>query len=141
MPSRFSRDSLVDASTITAATSGLEAIALANRTRKSVEDALSWLSGHPRSGYSRSHETCIHSSQSNGKISGMSVVDAVDLLLKMAREESTDQTRALAASIVDKLGYLALAIVQAGTYTLQLCSFDDYLNNFQKHRDALPIPL
>ena len=42
--------------------------------------------------------------------------DATELLLKYAMVETSDENRAACSSITREFGYLALAIIQAGTY-------------------------
>lgn len=51
----------------------------------------------------------------------MSVEDGISLLLKTAMKESNDEvSRQLGANVVETLGYLALAIVQAGAVSIPL---------------------
>ena len=65
--------------------------------------------------------------------------EAVELLLKTAqKDDSVDSPGDLPARIVQELGYLALAIAQAGAYIKKgECGLRDFLALFQKHRKDL----
>ena len=65
--------------------------------------------------------------------------DATKLLLKSARlDDSTESYQSLAVSIVEELGFLALAIDQAGAYIANSqCSIQDFVATFREHRHAL----
>jgi hypothetical protein len=120
-----------------------------------VDDTLLWLSGHreewlllldnaddtmvnlrdffPKCYHgnilitSQNPEPCDHAPGSNCKISDMEPHGAIDLLLTVARQQPTDETRHSAVRIVQELGYLALAIVQAGAYISKSCNLTRYL--------------
>jgi hypothetical protein len=156
---------LVDASTSRTISSDLEAVAPAEGIGETKDDTLLWLSGHceewlllidnaddttvnlrdffPKCYHGnilitgRNPETCDHAPESNCKISDMEPHDAIDLLLTVARQQPTDETRYVAARIVQELGYLALAIVQAGAYISKSCNLTSYLQIYRKHRTAL----
>jgi len=163
--SSFWKVLLVDASTVGTITSDLEAIARAEGIGEAANDTLIWLSGHCEEWLllldnaddtevnlrdffptcyhgnilitSRNPETCDHAPRSNCKVSDMEPHDAIDLLLTVARKEPTDEAQNLATPIVQELGYLALAIVQAGAYISKSCSLARYLQIYRKHRDEL----
>jgi hypothetical protein len=163
--SSFWKVLLVDASTAGTITSDLKAIAQAESIGDSVNDTILWLSGHHEEWLllfdnadnttvnlrdffptcyhrnilitSQNPETCNHAPRSNCKVSDMEPHDAIDLLLTMARKQPTDHAQELAAPIVQELGYLALAIVQAGAYISKSCSLARYLQIYQKHRAQL----
>ena len=73
------------------------------------------------------------------RVNEMEKDEAVTLLVQSARlGEISEEAKRLAQSIVDELGYLALAICQAGAllYTGE-CHLDDFLDTFSKHRKDL----
>ena len=69
----------------------------------------------------------------------MNYDEAPELLLKSARlNVSSTEYRAQALAIVAELGYLALAIDQAGAYIASgECYLDDFLDVFNEHRQHL----
>ena len=72
-------------------------------------------------------------------VNEMEADEAVTLLVRSARlDELSDKAAQLARSIVNELGYLALAIDQAGAllYT-GVCHLDDFLAMFRNHRKDL----
>jgi len=75
------------------------------------------------------------------EVDRMSQADACDLLRRAARlspEDMVDpETEKVARTIVEKLGYLALAIDQAGAYIANTCSIGDYLGIYEKIRPVL----
>ncbi|KXH49099.1 hypothetical protein CSIM01_09230 [Colletotrichum simmondsii] len=68
----------------------------------------------------------------------MDAEDAVTLFLRASQRQqakSEDDDEKYGQAIVHELGYLPLAIDQAGSFVyIQECSFKDYLSNFQKRR-------
>ena len=110
---------------------------------------------------SRNRDNIQHASdmRSNYRVSGMGPDDARDLLLKISglqeQEERTTGIEALATAIVkvrnfscvhrinvvtvvQELGYLALAVVQAGAYILRTeCGFGRYLEMYRERRGGL----
>jgi len=75
------------------------------------------------------------------EVDRMSQADGCDLLRKAARlspeEIAAPETERVAQTIVAKLGYLALAIDQAGAYIANACSIEDYLGIYNKVRPVL----
>ena len=75
------------------------------------------------------------------EVDRMSQTDACDLLRRAARLSTEDiadpETERIAQTIVEKLGYLALAIDQAGAYIANTCSIGEYLSIFDKIRPVL----
>ena len=67
----------------------------------------------------------------------MNANDAIELLLKMAMVLHSPANRQWAASICQELGYLALAVAQAGAYIAQFCSLEDYLQIYREDRAQL----
>ena len=66
--------------------------------------------------------------------------EAITLLLKTTTAEDIwcETSRNLAKPIVETLGYLALAIVQAGAVIRQkLCSMEEYCDVYSRHRKEL----
>ncbi|KAK1512796.1 hypothetical protein CTAM01_00191 [Colletotrichum tamarilloi] len=69
----------------------------------------------------------------------MDAEDAVTLFLRASQRQQAksedDDDEKYGKAIVHELGYLPLAIDQAGSFVyIQECSFKDYLNNFQRRR-------
>jgi len=66
--------------------------------------------------------------------------EAVNLLLRYAYAEQDDQryqpqTRSIARSIAEKLGYLAIALHQAGaTIRCKICTLEKYLSSYRGYR-------
>ena len=67
----------------------------------------------------------------------MNANDAIELLLKMTAAQRSPTNLERAASICRELGYLALAVSQAGAYIAHSCSLDDYLHIYQEDRAQL----
>ena len=67
----------------------------------------------------------------------MDANDAIELLLKMTTARRSPVNLERAASICRELGYLALAVAQAGAYIAQSCSLDDYLHIYREDRAQL----
>src|SRR5882724_4847713 len=99
---------------------------------------------------SRNRDTCFNASQSC-QVSDMRPEEAKDLLLKIARLDNTNENEALAATIVEvhllslssrsmltivqELGHLALAVVQAGGYIFRSgCDISLYLGLYRTRR-------
>ncbi|KAJ7751736.1 hypothetical protein B0H14DRAFT_3166747 [Mycena olivaceomarginata] len=82
---------------------------------------------------SRNRELC-HYAGSSSLVSDLEEADAVALLLKSARYPLSTQNRQIASEIVKTLGYLALAIVQAGAFIFKSGALGSYLDlgNFQE---------
>jgi hypothetical protein len=67
----------------------------------------------------------------------MNAEEAIDLLLGFSTVKDSAKNLSLASLIVKELGYLALPIVQAGAYISKGCSWNEYLNIFQKDHAQL----
>ena len=67
----------------------------------------------------------------------MNANDAIELLLKMTAAQRSPTNMEQAASICRELGYLALAVAQAGAYIAHSCSLDDYLDIYHENRAHL----
>ena len=87
----------------------------------------------------RNAECRNHATVGSTKLEGMAVNEAIALLLKSATIESvSDETQRLARSIVETLGCLALAIIQAGGYIRQnLCRLEEFPDIYSRHRQRL----
>ena len=80
----------------------------------------------------------IVSSENIIEIGEMKVEDAVTLLLKASRLDASAKHREMAKNIVAELGYMPLAIDQAGAYIeAGRCSIDKYIQQFSLHRQTL----
>ena len=67
----------------------------------------------------------------------MNAEDAIELLLKMTASQRSPANLERAASICQELGYLALAVAQAGAYIAHSCSLGDYLHIYREDRARL----
>ncbi|KAJ6598317.1 hypothetical protein DFH09DRAFT_903429, partial [Mycena vulgaris] len=85
---------------------------------------------------SRNRELC-HYAGSSSLVSDVEEADAVALLMKSARHPLSTQNPQIASEIVKTLGYLALAIVQAGAFIFKSGALDSYLDLYAKHRKRL----
>ena len=89
---------------------------------------------------SRNHDCKIHATVGYYEFKDMEQEDAITLLLKAACiENSTERKfRNLARPIAKTLGYLPLALIQAGASIRQnVCSLEDYLELYASHRKDL----
>ncbi|KAJ7101180.1 hypothetical protein C8R44DRAFT_859288 [Mycena epipterygia] len=85
---------------------------------------------------SRNPGLVVHAS-SHSVVSDMEEIDAVDLLLRSAGEEATDDNKTAAVQIVKVLHYLPLAIVQAGAFISKSGDLDSYLALYEQNRVRL----
>ena len=87
----------------------------------------------------RNPECQIHATVGSTTLGRMAVDEAMDLLLKSAAVESvSDDNQQQAKSIVETLGCLALAIIQAGGYIRQkLCRLEDFSDIYSQQRQRL----
>ena len=164
-PSRFWKVYVVDASTLGTIQSSLEGIARTASAGTTAQDALMWLAGQqhdwlllfdnaddPDINLRQFFPTCKHGNiivtsrnpacriyapDSHFNVSGMNPDDAVELLLKMSTAQRSPANLERAALICRELGYLALAIAQAGAYIGHSCSLDDYLHIYWEDRAQL----
>ncbi|MCJ1384414.1 hypothetical protein MMC17_007530 [Xylographa soralifera] len=89
---------------------------------------------------SRNQDCKIHATIGYYEFKDMEQEDAITLLLKAACvENSTDRNvRDLARPIAKTLGYLPLALIQAGASIRQnICSLEDYLELYSSHRKEI----
>ena len=88
----------------------------------------------------RNPQCKIHSTVGLYELGQMNMDEAVILLLKAAGAEDTADkaTKKKAITVAQTLGFLALAIVQAGAYIRQgLCSIEEYCDMYSRHRQRL----
>ena len=85
------------------------------------------------------NRTCIiHAPDANNSVSEMQNDEAVTLLLRTAMKSTNEVNVVSATVVVEELGYLALAIVQAVSYIVaQMCSLSEYLALFKGRRTEL----
>ena len=88
---------------------------------------------------SRNLECRCHATVGSRELREMGSDEAVTLLLRSGDLPSEDEdARALALSIVQTLGYLALAVNHAGASIRQrVCSLRNYLDTYMRHRKKL----
>lgn len=87
----------------------------------------------------RNPECRNHATIGSIKLEGMAVDEAMALLLRCAAIDSvSDDNQHQAKSIVETLGCLALAIIQAGGYIRQkLCKLEEFSDIYSRHRQRL----
>ena len=88
---------------------------------------------------SRNPECRCHATVGSRELREMESDDAINLLLRSGDLPSESQDlRLLALPIAQTLGYLALAVSHAGASIRQkICSLEDYLDNYTRHRKKL----
>ena len=88
---------------------------------------------------SRNPECRCHATVGSTELHEMESDDAITLLLKSAKlSVNDDNLRDHAKSIVQTLGYLALAVSQAAASIRQkVCSLENYCDTFMRHRKVL----
>ena len=89
---------------------------------------------------SRNSDCKIHATVGSYEFRDMDEDDAITLLLKAAQHSGIDDkdVRDVARPIVKTLGYLALAIIQAGAAIRQgICSLEEYLDIFATHKKQI----
>jgi hypothetical protein len=156
---------IVDASTLDTIQSSLEGIARTNSAGMTAQDALRWFTRQRNEWLllidnaddpqinlrqflpacthgniiitSRNRASRLYAPDSNYNVSKMKPDKAIELLLKMSMAERSARNRDLASSICQVLGYLALAVAQAGAYIAQCCFLDDYLHIYHEDRAQL----
>jgi len=87
---------------------------------------------------SRNPSCAIYASESNShvEVDKMETDEAISLLLKVARTDSSDAIREDAERLVSDLGFLALAIDQAGSFiATRKCPLKEYRDTFRDCRD------
>jgi tetratricopeptide (TPR) repeat protein len=88
----------------------------------------------------RNPRCTVHASAGSHELGEMGLEDGVKLFLRAANLEdaSSELIQEEARAIVKTLGFLALAIVQAGAYVQQgLCSIDEYCDIYGRRRERL----
>ncbi|KAJ7668854.1 hypothetical protein B0H17DRAFT_1248157 [Mycena rosella] len=153
---------LVDTSTVTTIETGLKNVATSKGVGDSSQDALQWLKGMPDEWLlffdnandpkidlnkyfpqcnhgnilitSRNPGLCVYAG-SHSAVSDMEELDAVDLLLRSAAQDTRDPNKAIAAEIV--LCYLPLAIIQAGAFISKSGRLDQYLALYAMNKTRL----
>ncbi|KAG9120074.1 hypothetical protein FRC07_004591 [Ceratobasidium sp. 392] len=165
---RFSDVFYIDATSGMTIQAGLKGVALAKKIGTTSDDAITWLTachGNWLIVYNNADDTtlgiqgffppCSHGNilittrnrqvishaqgtEAHCQVSGMLMADAKQLLLKTSRASPDPNTESVAEAIVKELGYLALAIVQAGAYIcVHQCTLPDYLTMYREHRAEL----
>lgn len=87
---------------------------------------------------SRLQDCRIHATVGYHEFRSMGEEDAITLLLRAAYEADTADTRMTARPIVQALGYLPLALTQAGASIRQrICTLDNYLRLYESHASEL----
>ena len=89
---------------------------------------------------SRNSDCKIHATIGYYEFGNMEEEDAITLLLKAADQRGVDdqQVREVARPIVKRLGYLALALIQAGASVRHgICTLEDYLDVFASYRTQI----
>ena len=163
--SRFWNIYVVDATTLDTIQSSLEGIAQTTSAGTTARDALTWLARQrqdwlllfdnaddPEIKLQQFFPSCRHGNiivtsrnprcrfyapDSHFNVSDMNAEDATELLLKMTAVQHSPANLERAASICRELGYLALAVAQAGAYIANSCSLDDYLHIYRDDRAQL----
>ncbi|KAF7344873.1 Nephrocystin-3 [Mycena venus] len=154
LSSQFSDIFFVDTSTKETIDLGLKNIAIAKQCGNSSHDGLQWLTGkveewllfldnaddpninlndfipqcHHGNIIITSRNPGLHVYGKHSSVSDMDEEDAVALLLASAGQADTLTTRCTATEIVKTLGYLALAIVQAGAFISKSGNLNNYLD-------------
>ncbi|KAJ7446618.1 P-loop containing nucleoside triphosphate hydrolase protein [Mycena latifolia] len=162
--SQFTDIFLIDTSTLATIDAGLKNIATAKSAGDSSKDALQWLTSKqedwliffdnaddpninlneylPQCSYgnivitSRNPGLCVYAG-THSVVSDMEEPDAVNLLLRSAAQDTTDDKKDTAAHIVKVLHYLPLAIVQAGAFISKSGNMESYLGLYAHHRAHL----
>lgn len=87
---------------------------------------------------SRNPECKVHDTIGSFKFDRMPRDDAITLLLGSAAIDLSEATRSSAEPVVEILGCLALALVQAGAYIRQgFCKLEEYREEFSEQREEL----
>ncbi|KAJ7081506.1 P-loop containing nucleoside triphosphate hydrolase protein, partial [Mycena epipterygia] len=162
--SNFTDIFFIDSSSIETIETGLINIAKTKAVGESSQDALQWLQSKqdewllffdnaddpkinlndyfPQCDHgniiitSRNPGLVVHAS-AHSVISDMEEIDAVDLLLRSAGEEATDDKKTAAVQIVKVLHYLPLAIVQAGAFISKSGDLDSYQALYEQNQARL----
>lgn len=145
--------------------SAFETIARSENAGQSSDDAMSWFTRQPRDWFlvidnaddpqlklapwipqcnhgnvlitTRNPKCRIYAPKFSCEVHRMSVEDAIRLLIVSADAEMSPESEGQARSIVEELGCLALAIVQAGRFIAETCCLDEYLQMYKNSRADL----
>ena len=163
---RFDEVFYIDASMPETLQSGFEDIARYTSAGRTVDEALRWLSHQhkewlllidnaddpsinlrqyfPRCAHgniimtSRNQETRVHAPDTYCSVAEMQPEDATEMLLNYAMVEHSDHNRGTCDAIGRELGYLALAVAQAGAYIARSSGgLNRYLHLYQRNRAEL----
>ncbi|KAJ7101145.1 hypothetical protein C8R44DRAFT_576990, partial [Mycena epipterygia] len=85
---------------------------------------------------SRNPGLCVYAG-SHSPVSDMEEIEAVDLLLRSAVQDTTDDNKTIAGQIVKALHYLPLAIIQAGAFISKSGDLDSYLALYEQNQARL----
>ncbi|KAJ7463217.1 P-loop containing nucleoside triphosphate hydrolase protein [Mycena latifolia] len=162
--SHFTDIFLIDTSTVETIDAGLKTIATTKSVGESSKDALQWLKSKkdewlllfdnaddPKINLNNFFPQCNHgniliTSRNPGlciyagahcMVSDMEAVDAIELLLRSAAQDTTDDSTGTAAQIVKVLHYLPLAIIQAGAFIAKSGNLASYLGLYAHNRARL----
>ncbi|KAJ7099074.1 P-loop containing nucleoside triphosphate hydrolase protein, partial [Mycena epipterygia] len=171
--SNFTNIFFIDSSSVGTIDTGLKNIANAKTVGESSQDALQWLQSKqeqwlmffdnaddPKINLNDYFPQCDHGNiiitsrnpglvvyaSSHSLVSDMEEIDAVDLLLRSAGQETTDDNKIAAVQIVkvshssiflQVLHYLPLAIIQAGAFISKSGDLNSYLALYEQNRARL----
>ncbi|KAJ7120135.1 P-loop containing nucleoside triphosphate hydrolase protein [Mycena epipterygia] len=162
--SNFTDIFFIDSSSIETIETGLKNIAKTKAVGESAQNALQWLrskqdewllffdnADDPKINLNDYFPQCDHGNiiitsrnpglvvhaSSHSVVSDKEEIDAVDLLLRSAGEEATDDNKTAALQIVKVLHYLPLAIVQAGAFISKSEDLDSYLALYEQNQARL----
>ncbi|KAJ7090648.1 hypothetical protein C8R44DRAFT_750881 [Mycena epipterygia] len=143
---------------------GLKNIAVTKNVGKTSDDALKWLvtkqdkwllffdnADDPKINLNNHFPRCNHGNilitsrnpglrgyaGSDYLVADMEEADAVELLLTSAKEEMSAENKKISAEIVKALGYLPLAIIQAGAFIIKSGALKSYLSLYVQNRERL----
>ncbi|KAJ7144735.1 P-loop containing nucleoside triphosphate hydrolase protein, partial [Mycena crocata] len=164
LSSGFSNIFMVDGSTTETIEAGFQNIALAKNSGNTMADALKWLvdtseewllffdsADDPKMNLNKFFPQCKHGNivitsrnpglhvyaGSDSAVSDMDDTDAVNLLLKSAAAQNTDDNQTIAGEVVKALCYLPLAIIQAGAFISKSGALHSYLELYSSNKARL----
>ncbi|KAJ7101053.1 P-loop containing nucleoside triphosphate hydrolase protein [Mycena epipterygia] len=162
--SNFTDIFFIDSSSIETIETGLKNIAKTKAVGESSQDALQYLrskqaewllffdnADDPKINLNNYFPQCDHGNilitsrnpglgvyaSARAPVSDMEEMDAVDLFLRSAIQETTDHNRTMAGQIVKVLHYLPLAIIQAGAFISKSGDLDSYLALYEQNQAQL----
>ncbi|KAJ7099119.1 hypothetical protein C8R44DRAFT_354966 [Mycena epipterygia] len=162
--SNFTDIFFIDSSSVDTIDTGLKNIANTKTVGESSQDALRWLRSKqddwllffdnaddpkinlndyfPQCDHgniiitSRNPGLCVYAG-SHSPVSDMEEIEAADLLLRSAVQDTTYDNKIIAGQIVKELHYLPLAIIQAGAFISKSGDLDGYLALYEQNRARL----